>query len=66
MDRGYQLCEDEDGNVWLWKRCEVSRCPNLICERRSPRFCWPHSDSGQTVSDMIRENAKKKTKVDAP
>lgn len=60
-DRGYQLCRDEDGLFW-WKRCEIPGCVNLICARRSPIFCWPHSDSGSTIDELI-ENARAQTQT---
>jgi len=36
------LFEDEDGNQFWWKDCEVAGCKNQICIGRSDRFCWPH------------------------
>lgn len=57
-NRGYKLAhyQSDDGtplDPFLWKRCEIEGCPNLICEQRSPRFCWPHSPGGGTELDAI-------------
>lgn len=43
---GYTLFEDEDGNEWWWKDCEVPGCENQVCVNMSDRFCWPHAMSG--------------------
>lgn len=57
-DRGYVPYRDEDGRVFLWKRCEIPDCSNMIClSKGETRFCWPHSDSGSTMSELI-ENAE--------
>lgn len=56
-DRGSELCRDDDG-YFLWKRCEIEGCPNVICGRRSPLFCWPHSDSGKTLEEVMQDIAE--------
>lgn len=62
MSRGYELWEYE-GHVFWWKRCEIPNCPNLVCHGRSERFCYPHSDSGETVEQLIDRVAKKPVPV---
>ena len=51
----HTLFEDEDGRTFWWKDCEISGCPNQVCTWKSDRFCFPHSDSGSTVSEIIAE-----------
>lgn len=36
------LFEDDEGNQFLWKDCEVADCPNQVCVGKSDRYCWPH------------------------
>lgn len=52
MSRGYELCEDDAGNVWWWKRCEIGGCQDLVCTWKSDRFCWSHSGSSETLPAM--------------
>lgn len=45
---------EDGGDPFWWPYCEIPGCPNGICFAiRSERFCWPHSDSGTTVEEMI-------------
>lgn len=49
-DRGYKqvfICDDAGiiTDIIDWKWCEVADCPNCICLRLSPKFCWPHTRS---------------------
>lgn len=53
MSRGYELCEDDAGNVWWWKRCEIGGCQDLVCTWKSDRFCWSHSGSSETLPAML-------------
>jgi hypothetical protein len=61
-DRGSVEYEDDDGNTFLWKRCEVPACENMICHRLSPVYCWPHAMSGGAPvakrKDRLRPKAK--------
>lgn len=50
----YDEYEDEDGRIFLWKRCEIPGCPNNICKGRSERFCYPHSPSDLTLDQMMK------------
>lgn len=59
-DRGSEWVEviDDAGNTveaFDWKRCEVAGCPNFICARLSPVFCWPHSGSGPSLAELIEK-----------
>jgi hypothetical protein len=38
----YTLFEDEHGDLFEWKDCEVAGCPNQVCIGRSDHYCWPH------------------------
>lgn len=50
--------EIEDEGMVYWPRCTVPGCINRIClAKGETRFCWPHSDSGATVSEIIRNNS---------
>lgn len=51
----YTLFVDDYGREFWWQNCEIPGCPNQVCVGRSDRFCWPHSDSGVTVGQMIAE-----------
>lgn len=48
--------EDRPGRRWLWARCHVEGCPNMVCRRLSSRFCWPHA--GLSAADLIPKAAK--------
>ncbi len=52
----HTLFQNEDGATFWWKDCEITGCPNQVCTWKSDRFCWPHSDSGQTVDEIIAEH----------
>lgn len=42
----YTVFEDEEGQRFLWKDCEVPGCENQACVGLSDRWCWPHTMSG--------------------
>lgn len=55
------LVEDQDGNVFSWPFCVIPGCPNRIClAKAETRFCWPHSSSGLSVEELIRDAARSK------
>jgi hypothetical protein len=55
MDKGHWQ-ETEGGAAFWWPGCIVPGCPNNIClAKAETRFCWPHSDSGKTLDEIISE-----------
>lgn len=65
-DRGGEWTDvtDDDGTIihtFWWKRCEKSGCPNFICARLSPIYCYPHAGSGPTLGELIDDINKKET-----
>lgn len=63
--KGYTLYEDEEGNRWWWKDCIIPGCVNQVCTWKSDRFCYPHSDSGQTIDELIAEHSEEPVHVRA-
>jgi len=50
----YTLFEEkETGRQFLWKDCEVPRCPNQVCHGRSDRFCFPHSKGDLSFKELL-------------
>lgn len=49
------LFEDDDGNQFLWKDCEVTGCPNQVCLGKSDCYCWPHwlMGGGTNVKEQL-------------
>lgn len=40
--RGYEEFELENGETFLWPKCEITDCPNCVCMGMSKSLCYPH------------------------
>lgn len=68
MTRGYDIYEDEDGNIIKWKRCEVENCENGVCYSLNPdnKFCWPHSMTGGCKGLTTKKGGSRKAPAKLP
>ena len=39
--RGYEEFECEGEDI-MWRRCEITDCPNCVCMGMSNSLCYPH------------------------
>ena len=42
-------------NFENWPKCPMPGCPNRCCRALNSRYCWPHTGSGKSFQQMLRE-----------
>lgn len=59
--RGYEEFEDEAGETVIWRRCEITDCPNCVCVGMSASLCYPHGiEFGAFTEEEVEANRRAK------
>lgn len=46
----YELCHDDQGDIFFWRRCTVPGCEAFVCLGASEEYCYLH-----TLEHLIKQ-----------
>ena len=47
--------EVEGWGFVYWPMCPIKGCQNRICLSEGSKYCWPHTGSGKSPEQLLKE-----------